>query len=174
MDFREKLLGDTINVDTQLNYAKTLKEIAIAEKEIHASNTGEKGVEAGALRCTFVLEPMSVNAGLMPESLGFVDALGQLVVENVWFSSMDVPVPILFENSSYPEAIKIFGQFFRRALNGTRRNQEDATLATTSTPVQLIEGWSKKAVLLNWQSSSWHATRRCHPAILKQCARRWR
>ncbi|KAE8977036.1 hypothetical protein PR001_g25243 [Phytophthora rubi] len=117
------------------------------EWEMYDRNVEDKTVEAGSLRCTFVMEPMILDFGEMGMPAEYVDLVMTLVRENVWFSQVSFwtgKLGTLYEDAY--RSMLTFGNLMMTLFNTPRRPRQlaNATMFTSDgeaekefTPLQL-------------------------------------
>ncbi|OWZ09968.1 hypothetical protein PHMEG_00017252 [Phytophthora megakarya] len=118
---------------SEFPYGEKLKRIAMAEKEIERQwkqynvHIGEKTLAIGGLCCKFVLEPMNLHLTEIDLTAELAQALTNLIEDNVWFSLLEVTIPI-DRVSGINEFVsrKSFGLLIRRMFDSTRRIKSSA------------------------------------------------
>ncbi|GMF50969.1 unnamed protein product [Phytophthora fragariaefolia] len=82
-------------------------------------------VEPGAIRCTFVLEPMVVDIQASPSVAKTAAMMERYVLNNFWFSTVSVKAKLSSE-SEEPDTLIAFRQLMIALFDGARRNPATA------------------------------------------------
>ncbi|OWY90387.1 hypothetical protein PHMEG_00041497 [Phytophthora megakarya] len=113
----------------ELPYGKKLERIAMAEKEIerqwkqYNQNAREETLAIEDLRCKFVLEPITLHLIETVLTAELAQTLTNLIEDNVWFSLLEVTIPI-DRVSGINEFVsrKSFGLLIRRMFDSKESN----------------------------------------------------